>query len=111
MTHEEQTIEGVIIRVDYGYGMKYNDPESLYLKLEIQQFDGAESVQLFRGDKIGKLLIQFKHEYSKELSINQLKLRKCYLLNKETNGVCDAIAVLPPSRYPQYSWIYNDNWD
>ena len=111
MIEEEKVIEGIITRVDYGYGMKYNDPQRLYLKLEIQQFNGAESVQLFREDKIGKLLIQFKHDYSQELSINQLKLRRCYLLDKSTNGVCDAIAVMPPSLYPQYSWVSNDNWD
>lgn len=111
MTEEEKVIEGIIIRVDYGYGMKYNDPQRLYLKLEIQQFNGAETVQLFREDKIGKLLIQFKRDYTQELSISHLKHRRCFLLDDLTNGVPNAIAVMPPSRYPQYSWVNNDNWD
>ena len=108
---EKDYIEGIITRVDFGYGMKYQDPQKLYLKLEIQQFDGRDSVQLFREEKVGKLLLQFKYEYSRELSINQLRLRRCYLCKETTNGFCDAIAVMPPEQYPQYSWIENDNWN
>ena len=108
---EEEIIKGIITKVDYGYGMKYNDAENLYLKLEIQQFDGYKCVQLFSSEKIGKLLIQFKSDYSRELALSQLMHRKVYLLGDKTNGVPNAIAPLPPSEYPQYSWIENDNWN
>ena len=111
MTDTENIIEGIIIDVDFGYGMKYKDADNLYLKLHIQQFDGFDCIQLFHIDKVGKLLIQFKSDYSRELSLKQLVNRRCYLLDKTVNGVPEAIAVLPPLEYPQYSWIYNDNWD
>ena len=109
---EEKIIEGVILDVDYGFGMKYNDAENLYLKLEIQQFDGIQSIQLFGQDKIGKLLLQFKGDYRGELSVKYLKHQKVFLLKSEsTNGVPNAIAKLPPNEYPQYSWIENDDWN
>ena len=108
----DEIVEGVILRVDYGYGMKFTDPENLYLKLEIMQFDGEESIQLFGQDKVGKLLLQFKGDYRGELSLSHLKHRRIFLLaSKKTNGILDAIAKLPPSKYPQYSWIENDNWN
>lgn len=108
---EEKIIEGIIVGIDFGYGMKYKDADNLYLKLQIQQFDGFECIQLFHVDKVGKLLVQFKSDYSRELSLRQLKHRKCYLLDETINNVPKAIAVLPPSEYPQYSWIENDNWN
>lgn len=107
----EKVMEGVILEVDYGFGMKYTDMENMYLKLEIQQFDGNQGVQLFKQEKVGKLLLQFKGDYRGELSLNHLKHRKVFLSDKSTNGVPDAIAKMPPSDYPQYSWIENDNWN
>lgn len=104
-------MEGVILEVDYGFGMKYTDMENMYLKLEIQQFDGHQGVQLFNQEKVGKLLLQFKGDYRGELSLNHLKHRRVFLSNESTNGVPNAIAKMPPSDYPQYSWIENDNWN
>lgn len=112
MTQKEEIIQGVILGIEYGYGMKFMDPEHLYLKLEIQQFDGEISLQLFKAEQVGKLLLQFKGDYRGDLSINHLKHRNIFLLKSDsTNGVPNAIARLPPNKYPQYSWIYNDNWD
>ena len=92
--------------------MKYKDEENLYLKLEIQQFDGYECVQLFGGDKIGKLLVQFKGDYRGEVSIQTLVHRRVYLLGSDmTNSIPNAISKLPPTKYQQYDWIYNDNWN
>lgn len=107
----EKIIEGVILEADYGFGMKYTDMENMYLKLEIQQFDGHQGVQLFNQEKVGKLLLQFKGDYRGELSLNHLKHRRVFLSNESTNGVPNAIAKMPPSDYPQYSWIENDNWN
>jgi len=108
----QDIIEGIITKADFGYGMKYKDEENLYLKLDIQQFDGYECVQLLSEEKIGKLLLQFRGDYHGECSISTLVHRRVYLLNAEqTNGVPDAIAKLPPSEYVQYDWIYNDNWN
>lgn len=111
-TERENTIEGIIIDVDYGFGMKYADQHNLYLKIEIQMFDGFLCTQLFSEEKIGKLLLQFKGDYRDETSIKHLMHRKVYLLaSNKINSVPSAIAVLPPSEFPQYSWIENDNWD
>lgn len=107
----EKVMEGVILEVDYGFGMKYTDMENMYLKLEIQQFDGHQGVQLFSQEKVGKLLLQFKGDYRGELSLNHLKHRRIFLSDESTNGVPNAIAKMPPSDYPQYSWIENDNWN
>lgn len=115
MTEEEKQKqehqEGVILNVDYGFGMKYTDRENMYLKLEIQEFNGNIGVQLFNQDKIGKLLLQFNNEYRGEVSLSHLKHRKIFLSKDTTNGVPDAIAKMPPELYPQYEWIKNDNWD
>lgn len=108
---KEEVIEGVILDVDYGFGMKYTDMENMYLKLEIQQFDGNQGVQLFNQESVGKLLLQFKGDYRGELSLKHLKHRRIFLTTKTTNGVPDAIAKMPPKQYPQYSWIKNNNWD
>ena len=107
----EEVIEGIIIKTDFGYGMKYKDEENLYLKLHIQQYDGYECVQLFGMDKVGKLLLQFKGDYRGELSLNTLMHRNVYLTKETTHLVPNAIAKLPPQKYPQYSWIENDNWN
>lgn len=107
----EKVMEGVILEADYGFGMKYTDMENMYLKLEIQQFDGHQGVQLFNQEKVGKLLLQFKGDYRGELSLNHLKHRRVFLSDESTNGVPNAIAKMPPSDYPQYSWIENDNWN
>ena len=107
----EKVMEGVILEVDYGFGMKYTDMENMYLKLEIQQFDGHQGVQLFNQEKVGKLLLQFKGDFRGELSLKHLKHRRVFLSDGSTNGVPNAIAKMPPSDYPQYSWIENDNWN
>lgn len=107
----EKIMEGVILEADYGFGMKYTDMENMYLKLEIQQFDGHQGIQLFNQEKVGKLLLQFKGDYRGELSLNHLKHRRVFLSDESTNGVPNAIAKMPPSDYPQYSWIENDNWN
>ena len=69
----EASIEGIILDIDYGFGMKYADTENMYLKLEIQQFNGRSCVQLFKQDDIGKLLLQFKGDYRGEISLKNLK--------------------------------------
>ena len=108
---KEEVIEGVILDVDYGFGMKYTDMENMYLKLEIQTFRGNSSVQLFGQEKVGKLLLQFKGDYRGELSLKHLRHRRIFLTEETTNGVSNAIAKMPPKEYPQYSWIENDNWN
>ena len=110
MKKDKDIIEGIIIKADYGYGMKYKDENELYLKLEIQMFDGYQCVELFRGDKIEKILLQFKGDYIHESSISTLLHRTIYLLNSEqTQNVPDAISVLPPHKHNKYNWIYNDS--
>lgn len=106
----EASIEGIILDIDYGFGMKYADTENMYLKLEIQQFNGRSCVQLFKQDDIGKLLLQFKGDCRGEISLKNLKHRQIFLSNDITNGVPNAIAKMPPEKYPQYSWIKNSNW-
>lgn len=106
----EASIEGIILDIDYGFGMKYVDTENMYLKLEIQQFNGRSCVQLFKQDDIGKLLLQFKGDYRGEISLKHLKHCQIFLSNDITNGVPNAIAKMPPEKYPQYSWIENSNW-
>ena len=80
-------------------------------KLEIQQFDGNQGVQLFNQEQMSKLLLQFKGDYRGELSLKHLKHRRIFLSEATTNGVPDAIAKMPPQQYPQYSWVKNNNWD
>ena len=114
MTEKEkdEIVEGIIINVDFGFNMKYKDMENLYLKLEIQQFDGYEAVQLFKAENVGKLLVQFRGDYRGELSLNHLQHKRVFLLKSDsTNGVPNAIAKLPPEQYPQYQWVRNNNWD
>ena len=111
INEEENVLEGVILDVDYGYGMKYTDMENLYLKLEVQQFDGLQGVQLFNQDTVGKLLLQFRGDYRGELSLKHLKHCRIFMSEEKTNGVPDKVAKLPPSQFPQYSWIANNNWD
>lgn len=110
--NKEKITEGIILDVDYGYGLKFKDTEGLYLKLHIQQFDGVDCIQLLKEDNIAKLLLQYKGNYQGEISCNTLKHRRIFLLSSQkTNGIPDAIAKLPPNQYPQYDWIYNSNWD
>lgn len=111
MQEKEKFSEGIILNADYGFGMKYTDAEKMYLKLEIQEFNGNIGVQLFNQDKIGKILLQFNNEYRGELSLKHLKHKRIFLSDTTTNGVPDAIAKMPPELYPQYSWIANDNWN
>lgn len=106
----EASIEGIILDIDYGFGMKYADIENMYLKLEIQQFNGRRCVQLFKQGDIGKLLLQFKGDYRGEISLKNLKHCQIFLSSDITNGVPNAIAKMPPEKYPQYSWIENSNW-
>lgn len=106
----EASIEGIILNVDYGFGMKYADTDNMYLKLEIQQFNGHSCVQLFKQDDIGRLLLQFKSDYRGEISLKNLRHCQIFLSNDITNGVPNAIAKMPPEKYPQYSWIENSNW-
>ena len=110
---EEEIIEGIILDVDYGYGMKYKDQENLYLKLEVQAFDGHKYIQLLKKEKIAKILLQFKGNYTTENSLNScLMHQNIYLLSSDkTNTIPNAIAKMPPQVYPQYTWIYNDNWN
>lgn len=108
---KDPIIEGIIIDVDLGYGLKYKDPNSIFLQLEIQMFDGFLCTQLFGMDKIGKILIQFKSDYRNNTSVKQLLHRKVYLLDENINKTPSAIAPLPPSEYPEYKWIENDNWN
>ena len=108
-------IEGIIMDADYGFGLKYKDQDTLYLKLKIQQFDGWECIQLFRGEKISQLLKQFKGDYYNYISVKQLVGRKLVLLQNEfSSQIPDAISCkrvddsLDPKKY---EWIVNDNWD
>ena len=45
--NQQQIVEGIITDVDLGYGLKYKDMDNIFLKLEIQQFDGTPCTQLF----------------------------------------------------------------
>lgn len=110
-TKIEDYLEGIILEADYGFGMKYTDTENMYLKLEIQEFNGNIGIQLFSQDKIGKLLLQFNNEYRGEVSLSHLQHKRVFLSKETTNGVPNAIAKMPPELYPQYSWIENDNWN
>ena len=107
----EDYSEGIILDIDYGFGMKYMDKDNMYLKLEIQEFNGNIGIQLFNQKKIGKLLLQFNDEYRGEMSIKHLKHKRIFLSKETTNGVPNAVAKMPPELYPQYDWIPNSNWD
>ena len=108
-------IEGIIMEADYGYGLKYKDQDTLYLKLRVQQFDGWECIQLFKGEKISQILDQFKGDYYNYISINQLVGRKLVLLQNEVaTQVPDAISckrINDPRGKTDYDWIENDNWN
>lgn len=110
--YKDRVVEGIIVSIDFGYGMKYKDENTLYLKMEIQQFDGYLCVQLFRQDKIPVILKQFKKDYTNSISLKSLLHHKVYLLASEsTQAVPDAIAKMPPHEFKEYKWIYNDNWN
>lgn len=97
--------EGIILNVDYGFGMKFNDKNNLYLKLEIQGFDGYSCIQLFREEKIGELLSQYKSENFDISSVQSLVHRRIYLSNKKEYGTPSAVSQ------DSLNWISNDNWD
>ena len=111
MIGQSQIIQGIILKADFGFGMKYRDKENLYLKLEIQDFEGYECVQLFGMGKVEKLLLQFKSDYRSESSIQNLVHQRLVLLqDDDIHAMPSAIAKLSPLEYPQYDWIENDNW-
>lgn len=111
MIGQSQIVKGIILKADFGFGMKYKDKENLYLKLDIQDFEGYECVQLFGMDKVEKILLQFKGDYHDESSIQSLIHQRLVLLqDDDIHAIPSAIAKLPPSEYPQYDWIKNDNW-
>ena len=60
--NKERIIEGIILTVDLGFGMKYKDETNMFLKMSIQQFDGYECVQLFHEDKIKPILKALANE-------------------------------------------------
>lgn len=110
--YEQHIIEGIIIGVDYGYGLKYKDLNHIFLKLEIQQFDGVPCTQLFVAEKVPAILKQFKSEYGPQSSLKDLLHHRLYLLKENGNSVtADAIAMLPPEGDTNFEWIYNNNWD
>ena len=110
--NQQQIVEGIITDVDLGYGLKYKDLDHMFLKLEIQQFDGTPSTQLFNCDKISKILKQFKGQYGPQSSLQNLYHHRLYLLKENGNSVtADAIAMLPPQGDTKFEWIYNNNWD
>ena len=112
MGQHQQIIEGIVLDVDYGYGLKYKDLDHVFLKLEIQQFDGTPSTQLFSCEKVPQILQQFKNEYSPQSSLTSLYHRRLYLLKENSNTItADAISVLPPQGDIKFEWIYNDNWN
>lgn len=104
-------MQGVILTADFGFGMKYKDSNGLYLKLEIQQYDGFVCTQLFRVERIPTLLKEFQPDYTEEITINNLVHQTVYLSSKTTQSVPDAIAKLPPSEFKDYQWFKNNNWD
>lgn len=108
---KNQYIEGVILDVDVGFGMKYKDPNNIYLKLVIQQYDGYECTQLFRINRLNDLLNMYSISYSDESTIKQLIHQKVFLLTSEqTDGVPDAISKVPPTDKKFTEWFRNDNW-
>lgn len=108
----QQIIEGIVLDVDYGYGLKYKDLNHMFLKLEIQQFDGTPCTQLFKCDKVPQILQQFKNQYGPQSSLSNLHHHRLYLLKENGNSVtADAIAMLPPQGDTKFEWIYNNNWD
>lgn len=92
--------EGIIISVDYGFGMKYGDEDEPYLMLEIKQTNNWQCFQYFHNDNIRKVL-----EHFNEKKINKL-LYKTVELGEMPNS------TLNPNRI-RYTladdWLYNDN--
>lgn len=92
--------EGIIISVDYGFGMKYGDEDEPYLMLEIKQTNNWQCCQYFHNDNIRKVL-----EHFNEKKINKL-LYKTVELGEMPNS------TLNPNRI-RYTladdWLYNDN--
>ena len=84
----------------------------MFLKLEIQQFDGTAVTQLFAADKVPQILKQFKNEYGTQSALSNLHHHRLYLLKENGSSVmADAIAMLPPEGNVNFEWIYNNNWD
>lgn len=110
--NQQQIIEGIVTDVDFGYGLKYKDMDNLFLKLEIQQFDGTPCTQLFKKDKVTTILKQFQSRYNQQSSLQGLHHHRLYLLKENNNSIsADAIAMLPPQGDTKFEWIYNDNWN
>lgn len=110
MVSNEDVIGGIIIGVDFGYGMKFNDSDELYCKLEIQEFTGFTCIQLFNMDSIKELFSQFESEVYQTVSLQTLLHRKVYLLNQRLNSTPVAITGINPNEDGS-EWIYNNNWD
>lgn len=93
--------KGIIISVDYGFGMKYDDEDEFYLMLEIKQTNNWQCCQYFHNDNIRKVL-----EHFNEKKINKL-LYKTVELGEMPNS------TLNPNRI-RYTladdWLYNDNF-
>lgn len=104
---EDKVVKGIILYADFGYGLKFKDSEELFLKLEIQGFDGYFTTQLFNMENTLILLKMFKSDYSPVNSIHSLKHRKVCLLKKSNSSNPVAISV---SKHP-YEWVYNNNYD
>ena len=107
----EDVSEGIILNADFGYGMKFNDSENLYLKLEIQDFNGYSTIQLFNMENIPQVLKQFQSDVYPAVSIQSLIHRKVFLLNlNKIKGTPSAITAKNPDN-EDVVWICNNDWD
>lgn len=96
--------QGVVIDVDFGYNLKYKDPDNLFMKLEIMLFDDGQSVvQLFDVENAGRLLAQL-NQHTK--SAQTLLHEKVYLQQSEIDIMPSSVSVSF-----DYDWVENNNWD
>jgi len=92
---------GVVVGVDFGYGLKYGDEDELYLCLLIQLCDGYMCNQYYHIDNVPKVLEHFRRKKVGDLL--------------HTLVVADRISddhTRNPSRIRnryQKEWLVNDN--
>lgn len=108
---DKEPRKGIIIEVDCGFGVKFRDMESLFIKILVQEYNGTTSTHLFTVSDTAKLLQQYKSRYNNETTLNSLIHEEVVLSETKTNSISDAIARNNPEKYPQYEWIYNSNWN
>lgn len=93
-------MNGIIIKVEYGYNRKHTHPDKLYLLLIIQQCNGWYSNQYYKGERTGEVLRHFGEDTIQKLQHKTVELHE--MPNNSMNP--DRIRL-----YYKDEWLENDN--